>query len=148
MKREVIEKVLCDVKSDLESINSTSNERLLKEEQVRSAIYCSLKSQGFVVSCERNYSSSSEIECDLVFWRNDEAENWLEIKTARYSVKKRDERRRDKKGNDSWSNAPKEQVDSWIEKILKNLENKLKMVLRGILFLLNNIMKIHYLLGR
>ncbi len=38
-----IENIFNDLKKDLQSINKKANERLLKEEQVRSSIFCSLK---------------------------------------------------------------------------------------------------------
>jgi hypothetical protein len=96
-----------DLKFDLQSINSSANERLLKEEQVRSSVYSSLRKQGFIVAAERNYNENSEIECDLVFWRDGENESWLEIKTSRYSELK-DKRQLDKNNNNTWSNSPKE----------------------------------------
>ena len=113
-----------DLKYDLQTINSSANERLLKEEQVRSSIFSSLRKQGFFVAAERNYNESSEIECDLVFWKDGEYESWVEIKTSRYSELK-DERRLDKNKNNTWSNSPKEQFDSWKKDIMKlrNISN-------------------------
>ena len=115
-----------DLKKDLQSINERAIERLLKEEQVRSSIYCSLKNQGYIVAAERNFEKNSEIECDLVFWKNSGPESWMEIKTARYSNLKGDIRRLDKNGKDSWNNNPRGQAQSWkkdIEK-LKKIKNK------------------------
>lgn len=99
-----IEKIFRDLKLDLESINEKANERLLKEEQIRSSIYCSLRKQGFIVAAERNYDKNSEVECDLVFWGNSKPESWMEIKTARYSKAINDFRKLDKNGKDSWNN--------------------------------------------
>jgi hypothetical protein len=116
--------IFSDLQYDLQSINSSANERLLKEEQVRSTIFSSLKKQGYYVAAERNYNGNSEIECDLVFWKDGENESWMEIKTSRYSELK-DKRQLDKNSKNSWSNSPKEQFDSWkkdIEK-LKKLNN-------------------------
>lgn len=113
-----------DLQYDLQSINSSANERLLKEEQVRSSIFTSLRKQGYFVAAERNYNEHSEIECDLVFWKDGENESWMEIKTSRYSELK-DKRQLDKNKKNTWNNNPKEQFDNWkkdIEK-LKNLNN-------------------------
>ncbi|MCG9970516.1 hypothetical protein [Christiangramia crocea] len=120
-----IEKIFQDLKFDLQSINRRANERLLKEEQIRSSIYCSLRNQGYIVAAERNYDKNSEVECDLVFWGNSKSESWMEIKTARYSKAINDVRKLDKFGKDSWNNGEKGQFRSWkkdIEKfdLLKN----------------------------
>jgi len=123
MKIEIIFK---DLKQDFQSINKRSNERLLKEEQVRSSIYSSLRNQGYFVAAERNFERSSEMECDLVFWKDSSPESWMEIKTSRYSNCKDDLRRLDKNGNDTWNNNQKGQFQSWkkdIEK-LKKLKDK------------------------
>jgi hypothetical protein len=111
-----------DLQFDLQLINSSTNERLLKEEQVRSTIFSSLRKQGYYVAGERNYNKNSEIECDLVFWKDGESESWMEIKTSRYSELK-DKRQLDKNNKNSWSNSPKEQFDSWKKDIEKS--NKL-----------------------
>jgi len=115
-----------DLKQDLQSINEKANERLLKEEQVRSSIFNSLRNQGFIVAAERNFNKTSEIECDLVFWKDSLPESWMEIKTARYSNCKGDLRRLDKNGNDTWSNNQREQLKSWKKDIdkLKKIEDK------------------------
>jgi hypothetical protein len=123
MKTEIIFK---DLKQDLQSINERANERLLKEEQVRSSIFYSLKKQGYIVAAERNFNKTSEIECDLVFWNDSNTESWMEIKTARYSNLKGDIRRLDKNGKDTWNNNQSGQFQSWkkdIEK-LKRITNK------------------------
>lgn len=115
-----------NLKLDLQSINERSNERLLKEEQVRSSIFSSLRSQGYFVAAERNFELNSEIECDLVFWKESTPESWMEIKTSRYSNnKKEDLRRLDKNGNDTWNNNQKGQFQSWKKDIdkLKNLND-------------------------
>ena len=122
-----IEKIFSDLKFDLQAITSRANERLLKEEQIRSSIYCSLRNQGYLVAAERNYDKNSEVECDLVFWENSKAESWMEIKTARYSKAINDSRKLDKNGKNSWNNGEKGQFRSWkkdIEKfdLLKNKE--------------------------
>ncbi|MFD0977586.1 hypothetical protein [Salinimicrobium gaetbulicola] len=129
-----IEQIFSDLKFDLQSINSRANERLLKEEQIRSSIYCSLRNQGYVVAAERNYDKNSEVECDLVFWENSKSESWMEIKTARYSKAINDPRRLDKNGKDSWNNGEKEQFINWrkdIEKfdLLKNKDAEKYFVL-------------------
>ena len=114
-----------DLKFDLQSINERSTERLLKEEQVRSSIYRSLRNQGYFVAAERNFNKSSEIECDLVFWKDSTPESWMEIKTSRFSNCPDDIRRLDKNGKDTWNNNQKGQFQSWkkdLEK-LKNLNN-------------------------
>lgn len=123
MKIEIIFK---DLKEDLQSINERSNERLLKEEQVRSSIYYSLRNQGYIVAAERNFDKNSEIECDLVFWNDSNKESWMEIKTARYFNLKGDVRRLDKNGKDTWNNNQRGQYQSWIKDIekLKKIENK------------------------
>jgi hypothetical protein len=108
-----------DLKQDLQSINEKSNERLLKEEQIRSCIFYTLKKQGYIVAAERNYTIKSEVECDLVFWKNSIPESWMEIKTVRYSKIKNDPRRFDKNNKDSWNNGEKGQFLSWIKDIEK-----------------------------
>ena len=113
-----------DLKYDLQSINSSANERLIKEEQVRSSIFSSLRKQGFYVAAERNYNNHSEIECDLVFWKDGESESWMEIKTSRYSEVK-DKRQLDKNKKNTWNNNPKEQFNSW-KKDLQKLKNQNK----------------------
>ena len=113
-----IEKIFQDLKFDLQSINRRANERLLKEEQIRSSIYCSLRNQGYIVAAERNYDKNSEVECNLVFWGNSKPESWMEIKTARYS-KANDIRKLDKNGKDSWNNGEKGQFISWKRDIKK-----------------------------
>ena len=121
-----IDTIFKDLRKDLQSINKRSNERLLKEEQVRSSIYCSLRNQGYIVAAERNFDKNSEMECDLVFWNDSNPESWMEIKTARFSNIKGDIRRLDKKGKDTWNNNQKGQFQSWkkdIEK-LKSLNDK------------------------
>ncbi|OCK42217.1 hypothetical protein BA195_11365 [Tenacibaculum soleae] len=120
-----IENIFNDLKKDLQSINKKANERLLKEEQVRSSIFCSLKNQGYSVAAERNFNKSSEKECDLVFWKGSGVESWMEIKTSWYSLLKEDVRRLDKRGNDTWNNKPREQYESWKRDIkkLQNIEN-------------------------
>ena len=98
----------------------------MKEEQVRSSIYRSLRNQGYIVAAERNFNKGSEKECDLVFWKDSSPESWMEIKTARYSTTKGDVRRLDKNGNDTWNNNQSGQFQSWkkdIEK-LKSLNDK------------------------
>lgn len=120
-----IEQIFRDLQFDLQAVNSRANERLLKEEQIRSSIYCSLRNQGYIVAAERNYDKNSEAECDLVFWKNSKVESWMEIKTARYSKALNEPRRLDKNGKDSWNNGEKGQFISWkkdIEKfyLLKN----------------------------
>lgn len=121
-----LEKIFNDLKQDLQSISERSNERLLKEEQVRSSMYRSLRNQGYFVAAERNFEKNSEIECDLVFWKDSSPESWMEIKTSRFSNCKDDIRRLDKNGKDTWNNNQKGQFKSWkkdIEK-LKKLNNK------------------------
>jgi len=123
-----IEKIFSDLKDDLQSINEKANERLLKEEQVRSSIYCSLRNQDYIVAAERNFNKNSEIECDLVFWKDSNPESWMEIKTCWYSENKEDKRRLDKNGNNSWTNKSSEQFKNWkkdIEKLNKIEESKL-----------------------
>ena len=107
-----------DLKFDLQSICFSANERLLKEEQVRSSIFSSLRKQGYFVAAERNYSKNSEIECDLVFWKDGENESWMEIKTSHYSELK-DERIFDKNNKASWNNKPSEQFEKWKGDVLK-----------------------------
>ena len=123
-----IEQIFQDLKFDLQSISKKANERLLKEEQIRSSIYCSLRNQGYIVAAERNYDKNSEVECDLVFWENSkpESESWMEIKTARYSKAKDDVRTLDKFGKNSWNNGEKGQFNSWKKDIEKFnlLENR------------------------
>ena len=116
-----IEQIFQDLKFDLQSISKKANERLLKEEQIRSSIYCSLRNQDYIVAAERNYEKNSEVECDLVFWRNSnpESESWMEIKTARYSKAKDDIRKLDKFGRNSWNNGEKGQFNSWKKDIQK-----------------------------
>ncbi|SDR81685.1 hypothetical protein [Christiangramia echinicola] len=125
-----IEQIFQDLKFDLQSISIKANERLLKEEQIRSSIYCSLRNQGYIVAAERNYEKNSEVECDLVFWRNSkpESESWMEIKTARYSKAKDDVRKLDKFGKNSWNNGEKGQFNSWKKDIQKfNLLNNIEV---------------------
>jgi hypothetical protein len=124
----IVEKIFYDLKDDLQSINEKANERLLKEEQVRSSIYCSLRNQKYTVATERNFNKSSETECDLVFWKGSNPESWMEIKTCWYSENKIDKRRLDKNGNNSWTNKPSEQFKNWkkdIEKLNKIEDSKL-----------------------
>lgn len=127
MDIKLIKLIFKDLKKDLQAINEGANERLLKEEQVRSSIYCSLRNQGYYVAAERNYDKKSEKECDLVFWKDSTSESWMEIKTSWYSPKasKKDKRRLDKNGNNSWNNKPGKQFDKWKEDIerLKKLNN-------------------------
>lgn len=113
-----LKRTLNDIKTDLEKIRESANERLLKEEQVRSAIYCSLKQQGYIVAAERNYNKKSEKECDLVFWKNKKGkkESWMEIKTSWYSSSK-DKRRK------KLNNKPKAQLEQW-KKDIKKLNKK------------------------
>jgi|GEM_PF-3102575 len=116
-----------DLASDLQEIHEKANERLLKEEQVRSSIYCSLKNQGYSVAAERNYNKKTEIESDLVFWNNNEPESWIEIKTSWFSQNKNDRRRLDKFDKNTWNNKPKEQFLNWIkdlDKLNTRFENK------------------------
>ncbi|UTD15204.1 hypothetical protein [Tenacibaculum mesophilum] len=114
-----IERIFKDLENDLKSISPKSNERLLKEEQVRSCLYFSLKNQGYFVSVERNYSRHKNIECDIVFWKNNSFEKWVEIKTSHYSELKNDKRRLDKNKKDTWINKPKEQINNWLNDFKK-----------------------------
>lgn len=80
------------------------NERLPKEEQIRSRIYATLLSQYEVVCTERGYSSiddKSGIECDVWTMSRSGQCHWLELKRCWHI------------SEPGWNNKPSEQLRSW-----------------------------------
>ena len=103
------EKIINDILADLKSLSlNNPNERLPKEEQIRSRMYASLIGDHSYVSVERGYypiEDGNSSECDLWLKNNDGSEAWVEIKRC-------------------WSgkgliDKPKEQLESWTEDINK-----------------------------
>jgi hypothetical protein len=98
-----------DVLNDMISLScSNPNERLPKEEQIRSRIYASLIDKNMVVSVERGYVPIEEgdsSECDLWVKSNDGLEEWIEIKRCWSGT--------------GFHDKPKEQLESWCSDISK-----------------------------
>jgi|GEM_PF-4794595 len=106
-----IEKLVADVLEDLDTVSdSEPNEKLPKEEQVRSRIYASLLNDFEFVCVERNYfpvEDKSNIECDI--WAKDSSSTalWLELKRC-WSCKGK-----------GWVPKPPEQLRKWNEDVAK-----------------------------
>lgn len=105
------EKIAANIINDLITVSqSHPNERLLKEEQIRSRTYASLLEQYESVCVERCYTSvdvKPAIECDI--WAGNKAGeiSWLEIKRC-WSLSK-----------PGWVNKPVEQHRSWVSDVTK-----------------------------
>lgn len=73
-----------DIFGDLQVVEkSLPNERLPKEEQIRSRLYASLLEECEAVCVERGYNSiddQSLVECDLWAKDTEGRESWIELK--------------------------------------------------------------------
>ncbi|WP_176703433.1 hypothetical protein, partial [Aliivibrio fischeri] len=98
-----VDKLINTVIDDLKKVSeSKPNERLPKEEQIRSCIFSALKNKFDYVCCERNYQSvdnGKNIECDIWAANSGEQPVWMEIKRCWHLS--------------SWVNKPGEQLKSW-----------------------------------
>lgn len=105
------EKITADIIADLTTVSqSHPNERLPKEEQIRSRIYASLLEHYESVCVERCYTSvdvKPTVECDI--WAKNKAGeiSWLELKRC-WSLSK-----------SGWINKPVEQHRSWESDVIK-----------------------------
>lgn len=105
------EKITADIIADLTIVSqSHPNERLPKEEQIRSRIYASLLKEYKYVNVERGYTAIAikpTTECDI--WaKNKSGEiSWLELKRC-WSI-----------AETGWNNKPVEQFRSWQADVIK-----------------------------
>jgi len=102
-------KVVSDVFSDLILLASSSpNERLPKEEQIRSRVFATIRPWYQLVCVERGYASIDEkgrVECDLWARTPGRPDAWIEMKRCWYA-----------KG---WVNKPPEKLAYWTADIEK-----------------------------
>ena len=110
MREKDINSIIVSVFDDLKMLASSEpNERLPKEEQIRSCIFSVLRGKFQFLCVERGYQSidkGSSIECDL--WARKSkgaAQIWIECKRC-WSGK-------------NFNNKPTEQLDDWLTDIKK-----------------------------
>lgn len=97
---ETLKSAIYSVIADLERIAADDpQEELPKEAQMRSAMYASLREQGYVVHVEATYPES-KAECDLLA-RQEDKELWVELKRA-WGL-----------NTSGWVNKPAEQSRTW-----------------------------------
>lgn len=98
-----ISHLIGEVFRDLRAVAEAGpNERLPKEEQIRSCIYATLRGGARAVCAEHGYASvndGSRSECDIWTVAAGGEESWLEFKRC-WAVA-------------GWNNKPSEQVESW-----------------------------------
>jgi hypothetical protein len=103
------EHIINEMFDDIGSLSlSNPNERLPKEEQIRSRMFASLIGESRHVSVERGYvpiEDGDSSECDLWIESNEGLETWVEIKRC-WSAK-------------GFNNKPKEQLRTWSYDISK-----------------------------
>lgn len=109
MGKIIWKKTIKDVLLDLQLVSSsTPNERLPKEEQIRTRLFCSLAGNYKYANIERGYQSIDEgnsSECDIWLKSKIGIETWIEIKRC-WSGR-------------GFTDKPKEQLESWQKDISK-----------------------------
>lgn len=107
-----IEYVIDEVFRDLTRVAAAApNERLPKEEQIRSCIFATLRPSANLVCAERGYRSVDDggrSECDLWVAAAGGETSWIELKTC-WSVR-------------GWNNKPSEQLSTWHADVAKLAE--------------------------
>lgn len=105
-----LDSIVQSVFNDLDQVAMANpNERLPKEEQIRSRIYSTLLCPERTVCCEHGYTpvgQDNEIECDIYTHSNGKPSGWIEIKRC-WS------------GSFGWVTKPAEQLRSWTRDLEK-----------------------------
>jgi hypothetical protein len=103
--RTDVEAIINDVFEDLRLVAwADPNERLPKEDQIRSRIFASIRAEFKVVCAEKGYTSienGGRKECDLWAVSKKGQVTWIEFKRCWYA-----------KG---WNNKPSEQYGTWLD---------------------------------